>query len=355
MLFPQKHTENLLLTCSPFGTTLYGRNWSSEKYRYGFNGIEKDDEVKGQGNSYNFMFRFYDTRLGRFLSVDPLVSDFAMSSSYAFAMNSPLKFIDIEGAEIYITGTASDEFINLLATRTGLEFSKDANGKLSYATTIVNIPSPLNSGILVPTTIPKIVNLDGKFVSEKLRKEVIMAINGVDTKGEKLVQVNIIAHTSEEISKISGPQDDVVLFDAFDSPLAAKQKISNFLDMSDFQNIGDAPILQAALLGHIISERSFSTNFDKAHAHGKEVEQAIIQEKYPKASMKSDNLSTLTSLANRPLDKFGYTNQISTYLFSYGVVEFLLMSNYEKTESGGVKEGSVNIFKPTGVVILSDE
>jgi hypothetical protein len=34
-------------------------------YRYGFNGMEKDDEVKnGKGNSYDFGARMYDSRLG---------------------------------------------------------------------------------------------------------------------------------------------------------------------------------------------------------------------------------------------------------------------------------------------------
>jgi len=33
-------------------------------YRYAFNGMEKDDEVKGSGNSYTTEFRQYDSRLG---------------------------------------------------------------------------------------------------------------------------------------------------------------------------------------------------------------------------------------------------------------------------------------------------
>ncbi|MBT3424521.1 MAG: hypothetical protein HOD63_10470 [Bacteroidetes bacterium] len=36
-----------------------------DTYRFGFNGIEKDNEVFGTGNSYTTMFRQYDPRLGR--------------------------------------------------------------------------------------------------------------------------------------------------------------------------------------------------------------------------------------------------------------------------------------------------
>ena len=48
-----------------------GRKYSpTNSYRYGFNGQEKLDEIKGYGNSLDFGARIYDPRLGRFLSVD---------------------------------------------------------------------------------------------------------------------------------------------------------------------------------------------------------------------------------------------------------------------------------------------
>ncbi len=76
-----------------------GRSYNSEKYRYGFNGMEKDDEVKGNGNSLTFKYRIHDTRLGRFLSVDPLFSSYPWNSTYAFAENRPVDGMDLEGAE----------------------------------------------------------------------------------------------------------------------------------------------------------------------------------------------------------------------------------------------------------------
>ncbi len=48
------------------------RAYSSDSYRFGFNGKEKDDQVSGDGNSYDYGFRIYNTRLGKFLSVDTL-------------------------------------------------------------------------------------------------------------------------------------------------------------------------------------------------------------------------------------------------------------------------------------------
>ncbi len=76
-----------------------GRNFNSGDYRYGFNGKEKDDEVKGAGNQYDYGFRIYDPRLGRFLSVDPLTKSFPFYSPYHFAGNSPILHIDLDGLE----------------------------------------------------------------------------------------------------------------------------------------------------------------------------------------------------------------------------------------------------------------
>jgi RHS repeat-associated protein len=69
-------------------------------YRYGFNGKENDNEVKGAGNQQDYGLRIYDQRLGRFLSVDPLYKKFPYWSSYQFSGNNPIRFIDLDGAEI---------------------------------------------------------------------------------------------------------------------------------------------------------------------------------------------------------------------------------------------------------------
>jgi RHS repeat-associated protein len=59
--------------------------------------MEKDDEVKGQGNSYDFGARIYDPRVGRFLSLDPLIKDFPNLSPYAYAANNPTLYVDEDG------------------------------------------------------------------------------------------------------------------------------------------------------------------------------------------------------------------------------------------------------------------
>ncbi|CAN5525170.1 hypothetical protein BH10BAC2_BH10BAC2_25180 [soil metagenome] len=77
-----------------------GRSYSSGTlYRYGFNGKENDNEVKGTGNQQDYGMRIYDPRLGRFLSVDPIAKDYPSLTPYQFASNQPIESIDKDGME----------------------------------------------------------------------------------------------------------------------------------------------------------------------------------------------------------------------------------------------------------------
>lgn len=86
----------------PFGMLMPGRSYiagSSLSYRYGFNGKEKDDEVKGAGNWQDYGMRMYDPRIGRFPSVDPLKKKYPYYSPYQFSGDNPIKYIDLDGLE----------------------------------------------------------------------------------------------------------------------------------------------------------------------------------------------------------------------------------------------------------------
>lgn len=70
-----------------------------EGYGYGFNGQEKDEEVKGQGNSYDYKNRIQDPRLGRFLSIDQKFKDYPWYTPYQFAGNDVIRNADLDGLE----------------------------------------------------------------------------------------------------------------------------------------------------------------------------------------------------------------------------------------------------------------
>ncbi|PKP20095.1 MAG: hypothetical protein CVU04_04630, partial [Bacteroidetes bacterium HGW-Bacteroidetes-20] len=87
----------------PFGYPIASRSFSLEQYRYGFNGQEKDIEVYGDGKSYSYEFRNYDSRIGRWWSIDKLKNQQADQSTYKAYYNNPILFIDKDGLKEYMT------------------------------------------------------------------------------------------------------------------------------------------------------------------------------------------------------------------------------------------------------------
>jgi YD repeat-containing protein len=86
----------------PFGMQLPGRSFTNgSKYRYGFNGQEKSDDVT-QGN-YTAEFWEYDSRIGRRWNVDPK-PQFGISEYVTFN-NNPIFFTDGDGdvVKVYVS------------------------------------------------------------------------------------------------------------------------------------------------------------------------------------------------------------------------------------------------------------
>ena len=76
---------------------LYSVSFSND-YHFGFNGMEKDDEVFNvTGSSYTAEFWQYDSRIGRRWNVDPVNK--LWKSSYATFANNPIYFVDPLGLD----------------------------------------------------------------------------------------------------------------------------------------------------------------------------------------------------------------------------------------------------------------
>ncbi len=132
-------------------------------YRYGFNGKEMDNEPYGQGNEYNYGFRIYNPRIGRFLSSDPLQKKYASLTPYQFSSNSPMANVDQDGREAkyykVITEEMYDHWGNLVKTNQYAVYDKSResgwhvhSGIIPYYTSEGN----LGNGILVTYETHKI-------------------------------------------------------------------------------------------------------------------------------------------------------------------------------------------------------
>jgi RHS repeat-associated protein len=92
-MFPSP--KNTAFSTYTFGSIMV--SVSKGEYRYGFNGMEKDNEMKGEGNSLDFGARIYDSRLGRWMSVDPLARLQPSWSVYKSFKDNPIIYNDPDG------------------------------------------------------------------------------------------------------------------------------------------------------------------------------------------------------------------------------------------------------------------
>jgi RHS repeat-associated protein len=94
------------------GSLMPGRSFSlnGSSYKYGFNGKENDNEVKGEGNQQDYGMRIYDPRLQRFLSVDPITKEYPELTPYQFASNRPIDGVDLDGLEYLKSDEARVQF-----------------------------------------------------------------------------------------------------------------------------------------------------------------------------------------------------------------------------------------------------
>jgi RHS repeat-associated protein len=132
----------------PFGMLQRSGQTVDNNYRYGFQGQEGDDEVKGKGNSVNYKYRMHDPRLGRFFAVDPLAGKYPYNSTYAFSENRVIDGVELEGLEYNEHGmkydpvldddysphtlfwTSSDAFMNIIMYVGEVGSSDSEEGKL---------------------------------------------------------------------------------------------------------------------------------------------------------------------------------------------------------------------------------
>lgn len=112
----------------PFGMIIPGRKYAfDDSYRYGFNGKESDNEIKGEGNQYDYGNRIYDPRVGRFLSVDRMTYSYPQLTPYQVASNRPIDGSDLDGNEWTIetttinAGTPQQTVTNALIVRVKVE------------------------------------------------------------------------------------------------------------------------------------------------------------------------------------------------------------------------------------------
>jgi len=81
-----------------WGYLLEGRTFDSDSTKYKFTGKERDKE-----SEYDYFgSRYYDSRVGRWGQMEPLLDKYPQLSPYNYSLNNPLKLIDINGLDVIV-------------------------------------------------------------------------------------------------------------------------------------------------------------------------------------------------------------------------------------------------------------
>ncbi len=105
--------------------------------------MESDNELKGEGNSYDYGARMLDPRIGRWFAPDPLERDYPSLSTYGYVANSPIIFTDPDGQKIRLkfkSPEARDAYIQLVESTLNCSYIvtlKTVEDDLGYSSEIV--------------------------------------------------------------------------------------------------------------------------------------------------------------------------------------------------------------------------
>jgi hypothetical protein len=132
---PQLPTYNDIESATDFfafGMPMPDRTFSIGEYRYGFNGMEKDNQIQGEGTLYTALFWEYDTRLGKRWNIDPIIKPW--ESGYSCFSNNSILFTDPNGQDIDVSKIMKSPehakaFVLFAQTKEGKAFLKDYASK----------------------------------------------------------------------------------------------------------------------------------------------------------------------------------------------------------------------------------
>jgi hypothetical protein len=216
-------------------------------YRYGFGGMKKDEELKGNGNANDFGERLQDPRLGLFWSLDPMERLFVDVSRYSFAANNPIKFGEYKGMFKFPAGSTFETDYPLLTNYLKNNIAEILNspeimsalstyGQLSRA----DVKAALVWGSGPTINITTLVRVNGGFTgnigSDELRINKNIADN-LESALSANKQANLLLLTSTILHEFTHYGDEQ---DGIDYPGEEGQKFEEAAFGVDIDYVSDA-------------------------------------------------------------------------------------------------------------------
>jgi RHS repeat-associated protein len=164
----------------PFGSIEPYRTYTESNaanYRFGFDGQEKSDEIKGPGNSYTAAFWEYDPRIGRRWNIDPAIKPW--ESNYSTFSNNPIYRIDPLGNKDTTVGgkhSSTGGVLPEVVVKGRIPFSKEVLERIHFdARASVAVSGRLYLPGTYEAKVREIKDFTQKSVAESFREMLLLS------------------------------------------------------------------------------------------------------------------------------------------------------------------------------------
>ena len=164
-----------------WGDKMQGRIYNGDSTKFGFTGKEEDEE-----NLYvYFGARYYDSRIGRWVSIDPVMEKHYDFNPYNYTLDNPMIFVDPDGRQVFLGGESYQESkgsgqyfdVNESQEMSQKRFDNKRHRESGITTTDVGLLDPVEwlSGGIVTFSIRLSASLT-KSATEKLVQQTLKGI-----------------------------------------------------------------------------------------------------------------------------------------------------------------------------------
>ena len=167
----------------PYGGLINASDTQLQPYKYSSKELDRENGL----DLYDSQARWYDPMLPQTTTQDPLATNYYPISPYTWCAGNPVRFVDLDGKQLYITGNLSTMAFEQLNAKTSLSLSIDKNGLVIAKGKAKNDVDKMLLQVINETTIAVHINATndktltgGRFDGSKIVGDIISTSQSVN-------------------------------------------------------------------------------------------------------------------------------------------------------------------------------